>query len=131
MKLLLDTHIWLWSTLEPQRLARRVERALTDPTNELWLSPISVGELVVLFRKGRIMLPDDVAAWVAKTMQDLQLAEAPLTIDVALAISEINFPHGDPADHFLAATCKVFDFTLVTADERLLHLPGIKALANR
>ena len=131
MKLLLDTHIWLWSTLEPQRLTRRVDKALADPANELWLSPVSVGELIVLLRKGRLKLPNDVAAWVAKTTQDLELSEAPLTIEVALAISSINFPHGDPADHFLAATAKVFDLTLVTADEHLIHLPGIHVLANR
>lgn len=131
MKLLLDTHIWLWSTLEPQRLTRRVDKALADPANELWLSPVSVGELIVLLRKGRLKLPNDVAAWVAKTTQDLELSEAPLTIEVALAISSINFPHGDPADHFLAATAKVFDLTLVTADENLIHLPGIHVLANR
>ena len=131
MKLLLDTHIWLWSTLEPQRLTRRVDKALADPANELWLSPVSVGELIVLLRKGRLKLPNDLAAWVAKTTQDLELTEAPLTIEVALAISSINFPHGDPADHFLAATAKVFDLTLVTADEHLIHLPGIHVLANR
>lgn len=131
MKLLLDTHIWLWSTLEPQCLTHRVNKALADPANELWLSPVSVGELIVLLRKGRLKLPNDVAAWVAKTTQDLELTEAPLTIEVALAISSINFPHGDPADHFLAATAKVFELTLVTADEHLLHLPGIHVLANR
>ena len=131
MKLLLDTHIWLWSSLEPQRLMRRVEKALADPANELWLSPISVGELIVLLRKGRIQLPQDLAAWVTKTLQDLQLTEAPLTIEVALAMSSMNFPHGDPADHFLAATAKVFGLTLVTADERLINLPGIHFLANR
>jgi PIN domain nuclease of toxin-antitoxin system len=130
VKLLLDTHIWLWSTLEPQRLARRVDKALADPANELWLSPVSVGELIVLLRKGRLKLPNDVGAWVAKTTQDLELTEAPLTIEVALAISSINFPHGDPADHFLAATAKVFELTLVTADEHLIHLPGIHVLAN-
>jgi len=64
-------------------------------------------------------------------MQDLELTEAPLTVEVALAISSINFPHGDPADQFLAATAKVFDLTLVTADEYLMHLPGIRVLANR
>lgn len=130
MKLLLDTHIWLWSTLEPQRLARRVTKALADPASDLWLSPVSVGELIVLLRKGRLTLPNDLAAWVAKTMQDLQLTEAPLTVEVALAISSISFPHGDPADHFLAATAKVFGLTLVTADEHLMHLPGIQVLAN-
>ena len=131
MKLLLDTHIWLWSALEPQRLTRRVGKALADPANELWLSPVSVGELIVLLRKGRLTLPDDLAAWVAKTMQDLEITEAPLTVEVALAISSINFPHGDPADHFLVASAKVFDLTLVTADERLVNLPGIHVLANR
>ena len=131
MKLLLDTHIWLWSTLEPHRLTRRVDKALSDPANELWLSPVSVGELIVLLRKGRLALPNDVAAWVGKTMQDLELREAPLTVEVAIAISTINFPHGDPADHFLAATAKVFDLTLVTADEHLIHLPGFHVLANR
>ena len=131
MKLLLDTHIWLWSTLEPQRITRRVEKALVDPANELWLSPVSVGELIVLLRKGRLTLPSDVAAWVAKTIEDLQLTEAPLTVEVALAVGSINFPHGDPADHFLAATAKVFELTLVTADEHLIHLPGIHVLANR
>jgi PIN domain nuclease of toxin-antitoxin system len=130
VKLLLDTHIWLWSTLEPQRLTRRVDKALRNPANELWLSPVSVGELVVLLRKGRVKLPLDVASWVTKTMLDLQLIEAPLTVEVALAIAAINFPHGDPADHFLAATAKVFDLTLITADEHLLHLPGIRVLAN-
>ena len=131
MKLLLDTHIWLWGLLEPERLTRRVEKALADPANELWLSPISVGELIVLLRKGRITLPNDVAVWVGKTMQDLELTEAPLTVEVALAISSMNFSHGDPADHFLAATAKVFDLTLITADEHLIHLPGIHVLANR
>jgi PIN domain nuclease of toxin-antitoxin system len=131
VKLLLDTHIWLWTALDPRRLSRRVGKALADPANELWLSPVSVGELIVLLRKGRLTLPNDVGAWVGKTMQDLQLSEAPLTVEVALAISSINFPHGDSADHFLAATAKTFDLTLVTADEHLIHLPGIHVLANR
>jgi len=131
VKLLLDTHIWLWSALEPQRLTSRVDKVLRDPANDLWLSPVSVGELIVLLRKGRLRLPNEVAAWVAQTMQDLELTEAPLTVEVALAIGSIDFPHGDPADHFLAATAKVFDLTLVTADEHLLHLPGIRVLANR
>jgi len=131
VKLLLDTHIWLWSTLDPRRLTHRVSKALADRANELWLSPVSVAELIVLLRKGRLTLPHDVAAWVAKTIQDLQLTEAPLTIEVALAIASINFPHGDPADHFLAATAKVFNLTLVTADEHLIHLPEIHVLANR
>lgn len=85
----------------------------------------------MLLRKGHITLPNEVAEWVAKTMRDLELREASLTVEAALAMSSINFPHGDPADHFLAATAKVSDLTLVTADECLTRLPEIRILANR
>jgi PIN domain nuclease of toxin-antitoxin system len=90
-----------------------------------------VGELIVLLRKGRLSLPQDLSAWIAQTMADLELSEAPLTIEVALAVSSLNFPHGDPADHFLAATAKALDMTLVTADAHLIGLSGIRVLANR
>jgi PIN domain nuclease of toxin-antitoxin system len=131
VKLLLDTHIWLWSVTDPSRLTSRVAKALTDLENELWLSPISVWELTVLHRKQRLKPPSDVPGWVAKSMEELKLSEAALTVEVALAVSSISFSHADPADHLLAATAKVFDLTLVTADEHLMHLPGIRVLANR
>jgi PIN domain nuclease of toxin-antitoxin system len=131
MKLLLDTHIWLWSSLEPRRISRRVAKELLNQENELWLSPISVWELTFLHRKGRAKTPQDIPTWVVASMHELRLTEAPLTIEVALAVSALDFPHGDPADHFLAATAKVFDLTLVTADTNLIDLRGIKVLANR
>ena len=131
MRLLLDTHIWLWSALQPDRISRRVARELSDPENELWLSPISVWELTFLHRKGRTKTPQDIPTWVARSMEELRITEAPLTIEVALAISSLDFPHGDPADHFLAATAKVFDLTLITADANLVNLNGIQVLPNR
>ena len=131
MRYLLDTHIWFWSYIESSRLSSRVARTLADSKNELWLSPVSVWELTILSRKGRFRVQPDISTWVKKSMSDLQLVEAPLTVDVALAIPSINFSHGDPADQFLAATAKVFDLTLITADDHLLKLPGIRLLANR
>lgn len=131
MKYLLDTHIWFWSFIESERLTRRVATVLTDLQNELWLSPVSVWELTIACRKGRFQVKPDIPTWVKKSMSDLQLIEAPLTNDVVLAIPSIDFQHGDPADQFLAATAKVFDLILITADEQLLKVPGIRVLANR
>lgn len=131
MKYLLDTHVWIWSYIESSRLSSRVARTLADSKNELWLSPVSVWELTILSRKGRFRVQPDISTWVRKSMSELQLVEAPLTVDVALAIPSINFSHGGPADQFLAATAKVFDLTLITADDHLLKLPGIRVLANR
>jgi PIN domain nuclease of toxin-antitoxin system len=131
MKYLLDTHIWIWSFTQASRLSSRVAKVLADSQNELWLSPVSVWELTILCRKGRMQVHPDLSTWVRRSMSDLQLSEAPLTVEVALAIPTISFAHGDPADQFLAATAKVFDLSLITADEHLLKLPGIRTLANR
>ncbi len=131
MNLLLDTHIWIWSVLEPQRLSARVARELTNPENQLWLSSISVWELLLLHRKQRIELEEEAGSWVKKTLDMLQLNEVPLTIDVALELSAVNLPHGDPADHFLVASARVFGLTLVTADQRLIHESGISVIANQ
>lgn len=131
MKLLLDTHIWLWSLLEPERLASGVIESLEDPNNQIWLSPVSVWELLVLQQKGRVLLTGPAEEWVAQAFDLAPLREAPFTFEVALETNRIELPHKDPADRFLAATARVFDLTLVTADERLLALPDISLLANQ
>ena len=129
MKLLLDTHIWLWSLAEPERLGRRVLKELRDSSNELWLSAISIWEALLLAERGRIELPDDRAEWLE--LATAHLFEAPLTYTIAFVAHELSLPHPDPADRFLAATAQVLDLTLVTADERLLGLGDIRTLANR
>ena len=129
MRLLLDTHIWLWSLRDPERLSRRLVRELDDPENELWLSPVSTWEALLLYAKGRIEVPGDLAEWLALATQNLR--EAPLTREIALAAHRLPWPHPDPADRFLVATAQILDLTLVTADARLLGLGDIRTLANR
>jgi PIN domain nuclease of toxin-antitoxin system len=129
LNLLLDTHIWLWSALQPQRLSSRVRRELINQGNELWLSPISTWEALALHAKGRIYLNQDFRQWIAEATS--RFREAPLTHEIALAAHELRFPHRDPADRFLAATAEVLGLTLVTADDRLLGLGAIATLANR
>ncbi len=131
MKLLLDTHIWLWGTLEPERLSARVARQLTNPENEIWLSPVSVWELRLLHDKGRVKLIPDPVTWITDNLGRLNIREAPLTFEVARAISSLKLPHNDPADGFIAATAKVFGLTLVTADDQLCKLADIAVLPNR
>jgi PIN domain nuclease of toxin-antitoxin system len=131
MKLLLDTHIWLWSLLEPSKLTRRVSRELTDAANQLWLSPISVWEALTLARKGRLTLSDEPASWIARALQAAPVAEAPISSEVALETARVRLPHNDPADRFLVATARVFDLTLVTADETLLRAKQVRMLTGR
>ena len=130
MRLLLDTHVWLWSILEPTRLAARVTRALRSKRSELWLSPISLWELQVLVERGRIELDTDVADWTDRAQRAAPMREAPLTNAIVRALQTIEVPHRDPADRFLAATAATLDLRLVTADERLLRGEGYEVLAN-
>lgn len=129
MRLLLDTHIWLWSVIEPLRLGKRILNAFRDPKNELWLSPISTWEALILHDKKRVYLADDLNEWIAKNTAPFR--EAPLTHEIAAASRLVHLPQKDPADRFLAATAQVLDLTLVTADVRLLGLGEIATLANR
>jgi PIN domain nuclease of toxin-antitoxin system len=128
VKLLLDTHIWLWALHDPGRLGRRVLREVRDPENELWLSPISTWEALTLHVKGRIHLRGDWKAWLAQATAGTR--EAPLTHEIALVARQLSL-HQDPADRILAATAQVLRLTLVTADERLLGLGEIQTLSNR
>ena len=128
MNLLLDTHIWIWSKVDPKRLGKRARAELSDTSNELWLSPVSVWEALALMQKGRIRVEDPLA-WVERAAE--QLREAPLTQEIVRTGFAWSLPHADPADRFLAATAKVLKLTLVTADQRLLGLGNIASLANR
>ena len=130
MKLLLDTHIWLWSLLDPERLSPRVAHKLQSSNSELWLSPISLWELSLLIERGRIVLSLDFEDWVEQSLQRVPMVEAPLTFDVARETTQVNLSHRDPADHFLVATAKVFGLRLVTADRRLLSAAACQVLAN-
>lgn len=129
MRLLLDTHIWLWSLIEPERVGRRTRAELRDEKNELWLSPISVWEAVTLHDKGRVYLAADVGDWLTRNTAPFR--EAPLTHEIAAATRKLHLDQRDPADRFLAATALVLDLTLVTADTKLLGLGEISTLANR
>ena len=131
MGLLLDTHIWLWGLLEPDRLSDTVRRAFLSHEGELRLSSISVWEALLLAERGRIALDPDPNRWLQKAMSVAPIVETPVTIDVALASRAVDLEHQDPADRFIVATAKVFNLTLVTADARLLRCRDIEVLPNR
>jgi len=123
MKLLLDTHVWLWGLLEPQRLRREVREQLGDSGNEKWLSPISVWEALFLGERGRLALTPDPETWVRAQLARAPVRQIALDHEVALQSRRLRLSHEDPADRFIAATARVHGLTLVTADLRLLRRP--------
>lgn len=126
---LLDTHIWLWSLLDPARLSTKARDALTESETALHLSSISVWESFLLAERGRIALEPSPTAWLRKAMAESPVSEVPLTMDVVMASASVNLPHRDPADRLIAATAKSLDLTLVTADRRLIDCRDVRVLA--
>ena len=131
MKLLLDTHIWVWSMADESRLTDPVRRALEDPAHERWISAISIWEILILAERGRLILEPDAPSWVRHAMAESPMREAPVTIDVAMASRAVRLQTQDPADRFIAASAMVFGMTLVTADRDLCDCPDIDVLPNK
>jgi PIN domain nuclease of toxin-antitoxin system len=131
MKLLLDTHIWIWSYSEAHKLSSEVTREITNPKNERYLSAVSIWEAIVLLEKRRIRFGTDFGESFKESKQELDLIEIPMNWEVAHELRFTMLDYRDPGDRFLVATAKVYDLTLVTADERLMSVPGIRVLPNR
>jgi PIN domain nuclease of toxin-antitoxin system len=130
VRLLLDTHIWIWNYTEPHRLSSEVAREMTAPHNDRFLSPISIWEVVSLIERKRVDLRQDFGQWFARSVEELTLSEAAFDWKVAHELPFIKLGHRDPADRLLVATAKAYDLTLVTADQRLMDVPGLSVLAN-
>lgn len=127
MKLLLDTHVWIWSQEEPGRLGGRTKGLLVAPEHENHVSTISTLELARLAAVGAIVPSLTLREWVERAMQALQARTLEVSHEVALEAYALPEPfHRDPADRVLVATARCHDLTVVTADERILSYRGVR-----
>jgi PIN domain nuclease of toxin-antitoxin system len=118
---LLDTHVWFWYLTGSHRLQKTLVRAIDAAPGDVWLSPISLWELGMLAQRGRLRLYGGLRGWVEEAQRRFPLRDAPLDREVAVASLEVDLPHRDPADRFLAATALVHGLTLLTIDDRLVQ----------
>ncbi|NEO58718.1 MAG: type II toxin-antitoxin system VapC family toxin [Okeania sp. SIO3B5] len=129
MKILLDTHVWIWLLLEDTRLSLQLQRAIADPNNELWLSPISVWEALVLAEKGRISVQPDPVTWVNLALQTIKTREAQMNHAIAILSRQVVLPHKDPADRFIVATAIYYGLTLATVDTDIIDSSALQTLS--
>jgi PIN domain nuclease of toxin-antitoxin system len=122
--LLLDTHCWVWAQLGVvQQLSRAEQSAIriAETAGQLRVSVISVWELAMQEKRGRIGLPMHIRTWVEEALRKPGVSLAPLTAEIA--IESIHLPgelHADPADRIIVATARVLGATLFTKDRRIL-----------
>ena len=110
----------MWSLPEPERLSDNVTSELEDSANEIWISPITTWEIIILVEKGRVELNDEPVAWMQNVLDSMPFKQATVNHEVAMQSRLIKLPHQDPADRFIAASAVVYDLILVTADNYLI-----------
>ncbi|MEL6579456.1 MAG: PIN domain-containing protein [Cyanobacteria bacterium J06621_12] len=128
LKILLDTHIWLWYLLGSDQSTTNLRTIIDTEQNELWLSPISVWETVILAEKGRLELNSEPITWVKRYLRVLDVKEARLTYEIAMLSRQLKLSHQDPADRFIAATAIHHNLVLATVDSRLTGLDWLSTI---
>ena len=116
--ILLDTHALFWARAHPQRLPARALASI-DAADALAVSDITLWELAMLTRKGRIAVSGRLDAYLADVAASCQVL--PITPDIAAKVADVGdeIPTRDPADQIIWATSTVHRLPLVSADDRL------------
>lgn len=116
---LLDTHVWIWWHMNPDRLSSRVHQIIADPAHyeELLLSAISPWEFCKLLEKGRLGISCDPEVWIGRALSMPKLRLVPLTPALAYRSTVLPLPfHQDPADQIIVATAREEKAVILTKD---------------
>jgi PIN domain nuclease of toxin-antitoxin system len=116
MKLLLDTHAFIWWDSEPVRLSAEVLALCQDPKNTLLLSVGSTWEMQIKIQLGKLKLSLSLAELVESQQRVNNLEILPITLEHILGLEELPLHHKDPFDRLLIAQAKIEGATLITRD---------------
>jgi PIN domain nuclease of toxin-antitoxin system len=123
MKLLLDTHIFIWWADEPERLSPAALYALEDEANELLLSVASVWEMQIKFQLGKLKLSLPLKELIKNQQETNDVRVSPVALTHVLALEALPFLHKDPFDRLLIAQSVAEGLTIVTADSQFSAYP--------
>ena len=119
MRVLLDTHVWLWMWGEPERLRNEARTIIEDPATELNVSAVSAWEIATKSAAGRLKLPMSAEAWLMDERHRRDVSELPISFGHTIRAGNLPPHHRDPFDRMLIAQAQVEGLVLVSADARL------------
>ncbi len=123
MKVLLDTHIFIWWAFESDKLSQQGRAVSSDPRNTLGLSVASLWEMQIKIQLGKLSLPSPLAEVVVTQQKMNALVILPINSDHVLALQGLPVPHKDPFDRLLVAQAIVEDMYLMTVDRVFQEYP--------
>jgi PIN domain nuclease of toxin-antitoxin system len=127
MRILLDTHAWLWLMLEPERVGERTRSLVSGGANAFVLSIASVWELAIKHAAGRLDLPEPPLRYVQSRTQADGIALLTIRLEHACRAAELPRHHADPFDRLLVAQAELEGLTVLTHD-RQVALYGVPTL---
>jgi PIN domain nuclease of toxin-antitoxin system len=122
MKLLLDTHVFLWLQSSPKRLGGHLG-IVTDASNELSVSAASSWEIAIKYQIGRLELPEEPDRYVPSRIHMIGAQALAIEHSHALAVGTLPALHRDPFDRLLVAQAQLEGMTILTADEAVARYP--------
>ncbi|MDB5291577.1 MAG: domain nuclease [Phycisphaerales bacterium] len=116
MKLLLDTHVFLWYIAGDAKLPSRFKVAIADPANEVYLSAASVWEAVIKYRLGKLALPSPPATYMPTQREAHRISGLPIDENAMASLASLPGLHRDPFDRLLVAQAIQHGLTIITVD---------------
>jgi PIN domain nuclease of toxin-antitoxin system len=116
LRLLLDTHVFLWWNLGDAQLSRRASRLLAEPANTLILSVASAWEIAIKAQSGKLRLPEDASTYVPTRAAYYGMEILPIHLQHALALQSLPLLHRDPFDRILIVQSQIENVAILTAD---------------
>ncbi|PZU55607.1 MAG: PIN domain nuclease [Thauera sp.] len=116
MRILLDTHVLIWLSHAPERIAAAAREKIVDPSSTLYISPASIWEMTIKCRLGKLDLGTDIVSFTRTAYLELAALELPLALDHFGHLSELPLHHHDPFDRLLLAQARSERLDLATAD---------------
>jgi len=119
MRLLIDTHCWLWWLSSPESLNAEARKILASRQNRVLLSAASSWEIAIKFALGKLKLPEPPEKYVPGRMADQGMDSLPIEHIHALRVASLPPHHRDPFDRLLIAQAQVEKLPILTADRKL------------
>jgi len=120
LRLLLDTHTFLWASADDRRLSDSARGLIEDPTNTVYLSVVSAWEIAIKFARGRIPeLTASPESYVPARVSDYSMEILPMLMPHAFRVAHLPHVHRDPFDRMLIAQAQVEGLPVVTSDTNI------------
>ena len=119
MRILLDTHVWLWLIGAPDRLGKAGRELFTDPGNVLHFSAASAWEIAIKYALGKLPLPEPPDVFIPSRLVRDGITPLPIQLEHSLRVATLPPHHRDPFDRLLVAQAQLESLTLCTADRQL------------